>query len=124
MLPPDWGRPHSGPRRLLFAKSGAALRERYRPLGRSRQLERVFANAFDASATAVFLDRPYIDLDYRSDLSHFYGRAFPPPSPATERLIFTPCVTHSPTCASLRGPEPPIARLSELHGNNKAGREN
>jgi hypothetical protein len=89
MLPPDWGRPHSGPRRLPFAKSGAALRERYQPLGRSRQLDRVFANALDAGATAVFLDRPYIDLDYRSDLSHFYGRAFRPPPPATERLIFT-----------------------------------
>jgi hypothetical protein len=89
MLPPDWGRPDSGPRRFSLAKSGAALRERYRPLGPSRQLDRVFTTALDAGATDVFLDRPYVDLDYRSDLSHFYSRAFRPPPPATERLIFT-----------------------------------
>lgn len=89
MLPSNWGRSHSGPRRLPFAKAGAALRERYRPLGHSRQLDRIFANALDAGAAAVFIDSPYVDLDYRSDLSHFYGRAFRPPPPATERLIFT-----------------------------------
>ena len=58
-------------------------------MGPSRQLDRVFTTALDAGATDVFLDRPYVDLDFCSDLSHFYSRAFRPPPPATERLIFT-----------------------------------
>lgn len=89
MRPPNWGRPHAGPRRYSFALAGPAVRERYRALGPSRQLDRIFANALDAGATAVFVDSPYVDLDYRSDLSHFYGRSFRPPPSATERLIFT-----------------------------------
>jgi hypothetical protein len=68
---------------------GLAVRERYRPLGPSAQLDEVFDIALGAGATYVYVDRPYVDLDYRSDLSHFYGRAFRPPPPATERLIFT-----------------------------------
>ncbi|UUY04511.1 hypothetical protein LRS13_02955 [Svornostia abyssi] len=65
------------------------MRERYRPLGDSRQLDRVFAIANSAGSDAVFIDSPYIDLDYRSDHSHFYGRAFKPPPDVTERLVFT-----------------------------------
>jgi hypothetical protein len=67
---------------------GIAVRERYRPLGESRQLDRVFEVALSAGATSVYLDRPYVDFDYRSDLSHFYGRAHRPPPPEVERLIF------------------------------------
>lgn len=65
-----------------------AVRERYRPLGGSSQLDEVFAVALGAGATSVYIDRPYVDFDYRSDLSHFYGRAFRPPPETTERLIF------------------------------------
>jgi hypothetical protein len=89
MLPPNWGQPHPGPLRFSLVGAGAAVRERYMPLGRSRQLDRLFANALDAGATTVFIDRPYVDLDFRSDLSHFYGRSFRPPPAETERLIFT-----------------------------------
>lgn len=88
MLPDSWGQPHAGPRKFDLAAEGQALRERYRPLGRSLQLDKIFANALDAGATAVFLDSPYVDLDYRSDLSHFYGRSFRPPPPEAERLLF------------------------------------
>lgn len=89
MLPAHWGRPNPGPLRFSLAGMGMAVRERYRPLGPSRQLDQIFGSALDAGATKVFIDRPYIDSDYRSDLSHFYGRSFRPPSSETERLIFT-----------------------------------
>jgi hypothetical protein len=89
MLPPNWGAPNPGPRRFDLASEGLAVRERYRPLGDSPQLDRVFEIALGSGATSVFLDRPYVDFDYRSDLSHFYGRAHRPPPPDVERLIFT-----------------------------------
>jgi hypothetical protein len=88
MLPPNWGAPHPGPRRFDLASEGLAVRERYRPLGESRQLDRVFEVALNGGAESVYLDRPYVDFDYRSDLSHFYGRAHRPPPPEVERLIF------------------------------------
>jgi len=68
---------------------GLALKARYEALGESNQLDEVFDVALGAGATAVFLDRPYVDFDYRSELSHYYGRAFQPPPATTERLIFT-----------------------------------
>lgn len=89
MLPPNWGEPYPGPRRFDLVQEGMAVRERYRPLGESSQLDEVFDVALRAGATAVFLDRPYVDFDYRSDLSHFYGRAFRPPPETTERLVFS-----------------------------------
>lgn len=89
MLPPNWGKPYPGPRKFDLVQEGMAVRERYRPLGESSQLDEVFDVALGAGATAVFIDRPYVDFDYRSDLSHFYGRAFRPPPETTERLIFT-----------------------------------
>ena len=98
MLPPNWGRSHAGPRRYPFAAAGLAVRERYQALGPSRQLDRIFSNALDAGATSVFVDSPYIDLDFRSDLSHYYGRSFRPPPSATERLIFTNDVEVLGTC--------------------------
>lgn len=89
MLPPNWGRPHPGPRRFDLVTEGMAVRERFRPLGDSAQLDEVFDVALGAGASSVYIDRPYVDFDYRSDLSHFYGRAFRPPPETTERLIFT-----------------------------------
>src|SRR5262249_35836638 len=89
VLPPNWGKVHAGPRRFDLINEGLALRERYRPLGDSQQLDEVFRTALGAGATYVYLDRPYVDFDYLSDLSHFYGRAFRPPPETTERLIFT-----------------------------------
>lgn len=88
MLPPNWGQAHPGPRRFDLVTEGLAVRERYRPLGASNQLDEVFDVALRAGATTVFLDSPYVDLDYRSDLAHFYGRSFRPPPETTERLIF------------------------------------
>jgi hypothetical protein len=58
-------------------------------LARTRQLDEVFNTALNAGAERVYIDRPYVDFDYRSDLSHYYGRAFRPPPETTERLIFT-----------------------------------
>ena len=89
MIPPNWGREYPGPRRFDLVAEGMAVRERYRPLGRSAQLDEVFDVALGAGAEFVYIDRPYVDFDYRSDLSHFYGRAFRPPPETTERLIFT-----------------------------------
>jgi hypothetical protein len=88
VLPPNWGEGQPGPRRFNLVNEGLALRERYRPLGSSAQLDEVFDVALRSGAEWVFLDRPYVDLDYRSDLAHFYGRAFRPPPETTERLIF------------------------------------
>lgn len=88
MLPPNWGKPHAGPRRFDLAAEGLNLRERYKPLGDSDQLDEVFDIALGAGATHVYLDRPYVDFDYRSEYAHFYGRAFEPPPAATERLLF------------------------------------
>jgi hypothetical protein len=64
------------------------VRDRYLPLGRLDQLRHVFDNARLAGADRVYIDSPYIDLDYRSDLAHFYARAFRPPPATTERLLF------------------------------------
>ena len=58
-------------------------------LASTRQLDEVFKIALNAGAERVYVDRPYVDFDYRSDLSHYYGRAFRPPPETTERLIFT-----------------------------------
>jgi hypothetical protein len=88
VLPPEWGRVHAGPRRFDLVSQGLAVRERYRPLGNSAQLDEVFDVALGAGADFVYIDRPYVDFDYRSDLSHFYGRSFRPPPETTERLIF------------------------------------
>lgn len=88
MLPSNWAGPETGPRRFDLASEGMRLRERYRPLGQSPQLDQVFEVALGAGATQVYLDRPYVDFDYRSDLAHFYARAFRPPPPDTERLLF------------------------------------
>lgn len=89
MLPPNWGRQQAGSGWLDLQAEGLNLRERYRPLGPSEQLDEVFEMALGAGAKFVYLDRPYTDFDYRSDLSHFYGRAFRPPPQTTERLIFS-----------------------------------
>lgn len=89
MLPPNWGLAQPGPRRLDLQAQGQDLRERYRPLGDASQLDEVFRIALGAGAKYVYLDRPYIDFDYRSNHSHFYGRAFRPPPVTTERLLFT-----------------------------------
>jgi hypothetical protein len=88
MLPSNWAGPETGPRRFDLVSEGMCLRERYRPLGQSPQLDQVFEVALGAGATQVYLDRPYVDFDYRSDLAHFYARAFRPPPPDTERLLF------------------------------------
>lgn len=88
MLPKNWGQPHPGPRGFDLLRRGMAVKARYKPLGDSRQLAAAFDIARRARATSVFIDRPYVDFDYRSDLAHFYGRAFRPPPDATERLIF------------------------------------
>jgi len=92
VLPKNWGQPNPGPRGFGLLQDGLTVKRRYEllgePLGGSRQLDAVFDIARRAGATSVFLDRPYVDLDYRSDLAHFYGRAFRPPPDATERLLF------------------------------------
>jgi hypothetical protein len=75
VLPKSWGQPEAGPRRFDLVNDGQKVRERYRALGRSRQLNEVFRIARKAGAEHVYLDSPYVDFDYRSDLSHFYGRA-------------------------------------------------
>lgn len=89
MLPGNWGRDHRGPRSYPFLSAGQAVRDRYLPLANSRQLERIFETARLNGADHVYVDSPYIDLDYRSDLAHFYARAFRPPPDTTERLLFT-----------------------------------
>jgi hypothetical protein len=88
VLPSAWGQVHAGPRRFDLVSDGLAVRERYRPLGSSPQLDEVFDVALGAGAESVYIDRPYVDFDYRSELSNFYGRAFRPPPETTERLIF------------------------------------
>jgi hypothetical protein len=88
VLPDSWGRGHHGPRRYPFLAAGQAVRDRYLPLGPSRQLHRIFETARLNGADHVYVDSPYIDLDYRSDLAHFYTRAFRPPPDTTERLLF------------------------------------
>lgn len=94
MLPKGWAAAQRGPQHFDLASEGAAVRARYRQLGKTprtgdtRQLDTVFDIALNAGAERVYVDRPYVDFDYRSDHSHYYGRAFRPPPEATERLIF------------------------------------
>lgn len=89
MLPSDWGEPHPGPRRFLLPQQRHEVQSRYASVGSSAQLDAVFDGAVEAGADAVFIDSPYIDLDFRSDLAHFYGRAFRPPPDTAERLLFS-----------------------------------
>jgi hypothetical protein len=90
VLPKNWGEPHPGPREFPFIDDGLMVQERYTSLSpeTSKQLERLFNIAREAGADRVYIDRPYIDFDYRSDMAHFYSRAFRPPSYETERLLF------------------------------------
>jgi hypothetical protein len=94
VLPKGWAAAQRGPQHFDLAGAGAAVRARYRQLGKTpqtgdtRQLDTVFNIALNAGAERVYVDRPYVDFDYRSDHSHYYGRAFRPPPEATERLIF------------------------------------
>lgn len=91
MLPKRWGKSNPGPQAFPLIDEGLRVEARYRLLGgshASRQLAAVFETARRAGADRVFVDRPYIDSDYRSDLLHFYGRAFRPPPDTTERLLF------------------------------------
>lgn len=89
MLPESWGARQDGAQYVDLASHGVEVRARYRKLGGNRQLDEVFSIALNAGAERVYVDRPYVDFDYRSDLSHYYGRAFRPPPETTERLIFT-----------------------------------
>lgn len=88
MPPPNWGRSNPGPRAYSFLSAGRAVRDRYTVLGGEAQLGHIFEAARLNGAELVFIDSPYIDLDYRSDLAHFYARAFRPPPATTERLLF------------------------------------
>ena len=90
MLPKNWGEPHPGPRVFPLIDEGLVVQARYRLLSpeSSNQLERLFEIAREAGADRVYIDRPYVDFDYRSDLSHFYSRAFRPPPYEAERLLF------------------------------------
>jgi hypothetical protein len=89
VLPESRGSAQDGPRYFDLASRGAQVRARYRALAHTQQLDEVFNTALNAGAERVYIDRPYVDFDYRSDLSHYYGRAFRPPPETTERLIFT-----------------------------------
>jgi len=88
VLPAKWGRANAGPRAYSLLEAGEALRDRYLPLGKSDQLAHIFENARRLGAEWVYLDSPYVDFDYRSDLAHFYARAFRPPPANSERLLF------------------------------------
>jgi hypothetical protein len=88
VLPRDWGRTNPGPRTYPLLEAGEAVRDRYLPLGKSKQLSEIFETAKRLGASRVYLDSPYVDFDYRSDLAHFYARAFRPPPPNAERLLF------------------------------------
>jgi hypothetical protein len=94
VLPRCWAVAQKRPRYFDLGSEGAAVRARYRllgqssRLGQSRQLDGVFSIALNAGAERVYIDTPYVDFDYRSDHSHYYGRAFRPPPETTERLIF------------------------------------
>ena len=50
MLPPNWAEPDAGPQHYNLVSEGLQVRERYRPLGDSQQLEGVFDAALGAGA--------------------------------------------------------------------------
>ena len=88
MLPDDWGRTLSRPRAYKLPDALDELLERYEHGGRSAQLRDIADRALQCGATAVFVEAPYVDFDYRAEFSNLYARSFVPPPDRCERLLF------------------------------------
>ena len=88
MLPEDWGRTLARPRAYKLPEARDELIARYEHGGTSEQLREMVGMAERSSATAAFVEAPYVDFDYRSEYAHLYARSFEPPPERCERLLF------------------------------------
>jgi hypothetical protein len=88
VLPEDWGQTRARPGAYKLPEAEAELLARYEHGGRSKQLRNIVDAARDGGATAVFIEAPYVDFDYRAEFANLYARSFVPPPDRCERLLF------------------------------------